>query len=295
MSVQYLKSDKVVVFPSGYRNGTYDPKSMLMTEENFGKLTSITNKDNYLISCSGTNTYTIEAILGRHYFKLDNVSLSGFTGDSIYLAVRLGQQTLTTGFTSPVLVNFANGGTELDVNNGSSEVPDYEFKGLIITDDSNALTPGVQSIILFTKVNSVYTINSNAYLTTDVKTIETNGYPITKVLADGEHNSTAGLYEVTVDNDPAWAKNIAGGDYSTALGKGTKITEEGGLAFGVGAATNTTDKMMVVTNGQNNILETLDTAGNLETKGYNKAESFKIGSNVNIEYNNGSIEFIFEE
>ena len=53
--------------------------------------------------------------------------------------------------------------------------------------------------------------------------------------------------------------------------------------------------MMVVTNGQNNILETLDTAGNLETKGYNKAESFKIGSNVNIEYNNGSIEFIFEE
>ena len=175
MSVKYLDSSKVKVFPSAYRGNGIDPESFLLSE---GNLTSISNKVNYKHECyayiedDGYLAICLGGYLFHHIAINDIVALFDNIDSTKDIYVGIYLENLSTSYSGVNIPTLVAKGDEshdhlLDFNS--------KFNGLCFTQDESDLEDYTYTLDLLWKLND-WEITRTAQLKFTTHEVENVGF-----------------------------------------------------------------------------------------------------------------------
>lgn len=158
MSIQYVASNDIKMYPSANRNHTIDPESYLNTEfnlVNYKKMSTLIGGWVNEKTINNNKYYTI--CLCGYVFVVGSLPSGLSNSTDIYCGIRLGTPSSGTNYTNPYLINVSDGGTTLDVGEDSKV-----FQGLGFSNNIGDLSACDYKLHMLTKSGNNFIIPSES-------------------------------------------------------------------------------------------------------------------------------------
>lgn len=256
MSMNYLESAKVKVFPCAYRgeNSTsttvIDPESKLNTEFNFVHTGRTVGRNSYIISYA-TDAKKVCCVISGYYFELDftDKTLSNYK----FAHIKTKQVTIAGNATTEILTtcelnstsndNYLDAsGNFLGIGFSSTKDTSYTLSLQLFNDSGNIYEPNFLNLD-YNKIASANTVDS-----------------LPGIFAVGTATNGYSMRQINYDADAGgWGTNTASGTNSIALGVGTEAGHKNQVVLGTHNNNKPTD-IFEIGNGsadtnKHNILE----------------------------------------